>query len=100
MARMRHQIILAPEAAQDLRSLPTHTRATVRAAILRHLRHQPTRTSKSRIKRLRELSHPQFRLRVNDIRVFYDVNEGRVEILAIVLKSEAETWLEEVGERA
>lgn len=100
MARMRHQIILAPEAAQDLRSLSAHTRATVRAAIKRHLRHQPTRTSKSRIKRLRELSHPQFRLRVNDIRVFYDVNEGRVEILAIVLKSEAETWLEEVGERA
>jgi len=100
MARMRHQVILAPEAAQDLRSLAAHMRATVRAAIQKHLRHQPTRTSKSRIKRLRGLSHPQFRLRVNDIRVFYDVNEGRVEILAIVLKSAAETWLEEVGERA
>ena len=33
-------------------------------AIQRHLRHEPTKQSKSRIKRLRGLARPQFRLRV------------------------------------
>ncbi len=96
---MRHEIILAPEAVQDSKRLKARMRATVRDAIERHLRHQPTRTSKRRIKRLRGLSRPEFRLRVDDVRVFYDVSEGKVEVLAVVLKSEAETWLQRVGER-
>jgi len=52
------------------RALPAHVRAEVRDAIEVHLRHEPTKVSKSRIKRLRGLSQPQFRLRVGDIRVF------------------------------
>jgi mRNA-degrading endonuclease RelE of RelBE toxin-antitoxin system len=32
-------------------------------------------------------------LRVGDIRVFYDVSGTIVEVLAIVAKSEAESWL-------
>ena len=74
-------------------------RATVRDAINQHLRHQPTKVSKSRIKRLRGLSHPQYRLRVgDDIRVFYDVTEEAVQILAIVQKSKVDAWLAEHGE--
>ena len=65
-----------------------------------HLRHTPTRESKSRIERLRGLSRPQYRLRVGEVRVFYDVAEEEVvEVLAIVAKSEAEAWLERMGER-
>jgi mRNA interferase RelE/StbE len=30
---------------------------------------------------------------VGDVRVFYDVSGASVEVLAIVAKSEAETWL-------
>lgn len=63
----------------------------------RHLRHQPTRVSKSRIKRLRGLSRPQFRLRVGEVRVFYDVTPEAVEVLAIVTKEEAARWLAERG---
>lgn len=95
---MRYEIIFAPEAVEDLRSLKANRRAVVRDAIEAHLRHQPTKTSKSRIKRLRGLSHPQFRLRVEEIRVFYDVAEDTVEILAIVPKAEAQTWLEQFGD--
>ena len=95
---MKHQIILAPEAVRDLRRLRAHIRAEVRDAMERHLRHQPTRTSRSRIKRLRGLSRPQYRLRVGEVRVFYDVHEQRVEVLAIVMKSDAADWLEEVGQ--
>ena len=96
---MRHEIILAPEAKRDLRRLDAHVRSTVRDALEVHLRHEPTKTSKSRVKRLRGLSRPQYRLRVDEVRVFYDVSENRVEILAIVMKSDAEAWLKRAGEK-
>jgi addiction module RelE/StbE family toxin len=96
---MRYDIVLAPEAVEDLDQLKATARAAVRDAIEEHLRHQPTKVSKIRIKRLRGLSHPQYRLRVGDnLRVFYDVTEGEVQILAIVAKSEVEAWLREHGE--
>ena len=97
MARMKYEIILAPEAAQDLKRLKAHDRAEVKDALERHLRHGPAKVSKSRIKRLRGLNHPQYRLRVGEIRVFYDITEYHVEVLAIVPKSEAASWLEEMG---
>jgi mRNA-degrading endonuclease RelE of RelBE toxin-antitoxin system len=90
---MRYAIVLAPEAAEDFRALKANLRATVREALETHLRHAPTKVSKSRIKRLRGLSRPQYRRRVDEIRVFYDVTETTVEILAIVPKSEAKSWL-------
>ena len=97
MARMRFEILLAPEAAEDLRSLKANVRAAVREAMEAHLRHEPEKVSKSRIKRLRGLSRPQFRLRVEEVRVFYDVAASTVEVLAIVPKSEAESWLAQFG---
>ena|SRR2546428_11687233 len=96
---MRYDIVLAPEAVEDLDNLKANVRAAVRDGIEQHLRHQPTKVSKSRIKRLRGFSHPQYRLRVgDDIRVFYDVTQQDVQILAIVPKSEADAWLEKHGE--
>ena len=86
---MRFAIVLAPEAVEDLERLTANVRATVRSALETHLRHEPEKTSRSRIKRLRGLLRPQYRLRVGEIRVFYDVSATTVEILAIVIKSEA-----------
>src|SRR5467141_4161105 len=94
---MRYGVVLAPEAARSYRALPAYRRAEVRDALERHLRHEPTRLSKSRIKRLRGLSQPQYRLRVGDLRIFCDVTESTVEVLAIVRKSEAEAWLTEAA---
>ncbi|MGO9398722.1 MAG: type II toxin-antitoxin system RelE family toxin, partial [Xanthobacteraceae bacterium] len=65
-------------------------RAIVRAALETYLRHEPAKTSRSRIKRLRGLARPQYRLRVDDVRVFYDISNSTVEILAVVSKAEAE----------
>ena len=96
---MPFEIVLAPEAVEDLRRLKANIRAAVRDGFEDHLRHEPTRTSRSRIKRLRGIRRPQFRLRVGEVRVFYDVSETTVEILAIVAKSEAEEWLTQFGER-
>jgi mRNA-degrading endonuclease RelE of RelBE toxin-antitoxin system len=94
---MPFAIVLAPEAVEDLRRLTANVRATVRSTLETHLRHEPEKTSRSRIKRLRGLRRPQYRLRVGEIRVFYDVSGTTVEVLAIVAKSEAESWLAQFG---
>jgi mRNA interferase RelE/StbE len=94
---MRFDIVLAPQAVEDLKGLRAKLRSEVRAALETHLRHEPTKTSRSRIKRLRGTERPQFRLLVGDVRIFYDVSGGVVEILAIVAKSEASSWLARFG---
>jgi mRNA-degrading endonuclease RelE of RelBE toxin-antitoxin system len=94
---MRFDIILAPEALEDLARLKAAARAAVKATLEKHLRHEPGKTSRSRIKRLRGVSRPQYRLRVGDIRVFYDVIDGTVEVLAIIPKSETSAWLNQFG---
>jgi mRNA interferase RelE/StbE len=97
---MKHRILLAQQAVRDLRRLRAHDRAAVRAAIEKHLRHQPKRTSKSRIKRLRGIKRPEYRMRVGDVRVFYDVAGDEVHILDIINKPDSEKWLAEEGEQS
>src|SRR5215467_4910034 len=94
---MRHEIVLAPDAADAYKKLSAHIRSQVRDDLEIHLRYEPTKVSKSRIKKLRGLSRPQYRLRVDEIRVFYDVKETTVEILAIVDKADAQDWLGKEG---
>jgi mRNA-degrading endonuclease RelE of RelBE toxin-antitoxin system len=91
---VRYEIILAPDAAEAYKKLEARIRSQVRDAFEVHLRHEPTKVSKSRIKRLRGVSRPQYRLRVDEIRVFYDVTETSVEILAILQKADAQKWLD------
>jgi mRNA-degrading endonuclease RelE of RelBE toxin-antitoxin system len=96
---MPYAIILAPEAVDDFKGLTANARATVRVALETHLRHEPGKTSRSRIKRLQGLRRPQYRLRVGDVRVFYDISDTNVEILAIVTKSEAQAWLAQFADQ-
>jgi mRNA interferase RelE/StbE len=98
LARNALRIILAPEADEDLKRMEVRVRKAVKEAIEKHLRHEPARLSKSRIKRLRGLRRPQYRLRIGEVRIFYDVAEGSVQVLAIIPKSQAAAWLKEVGE--
>jgi addiction module RelE/StbE family toxin len=97
---MLFAIVLAPEAVEDLKRLKANVRADAKAALEVHLRHEPKKVSRSRIKRLRGLRKPQYRLRVGDVRIFYDVTETTVEVLAIVTKSEAQAWLAMFGNPA
>ena len=94
---MRYEIILAPSAARALRALSARRHAELRDAIEAHLRQEPKRVSTSRIKRLRGVTRPQYRLRVGEMRVFYDVTTTEVLVLAIVTKAEAQSWLEQKG---
>jgi mRNA interferase RelE/StbE len=94
---MPFEIVLAPEAVEDFKSLRANVRADIRTALETHLGHQPVKVSRSRIKRLRGLRQPQYRLRVGEIRIFYDVTGATVQVLAIVTKLEADSWLAQFG---
>jgi mRNA-degrading endonuclease RelE of RelBE toxin-antitoxin system len=94
---MKYEIIFAAEAVEDIKKLSARERSIVLDAIEIYLQYEPAKVGKSRIKRLMGIYHPQYRLRVGEIRIFYDVIEDTVEILAIVLKSKASEWLDEVG---
>lgn len=85
---MAFEIVFAAEACEDLKGFEGGIQSTVKKSIERHLRNEPRRISKSRIKRLRGLKQPQYRLRIDQIRIFYDVNVvlERVEILRIFPK--------------
>lgn len=86
---MRFAIRLAREAERQLVALSVYHQATIRAALEAHLRHEPMRTSRSRIKCMRGLSRPQYRLRVDEFRVCYDLLGQEVQVLALVSKAEA-----------
>jgi hypothetical protein len=53
---MAFAIVLAPEAVEDLATLKATVRSAVKGALETHLRHEPQKTSRSRIKRVRGLS--------------------------------------------
>jgi len=90
---MSYEIIFAPDANKALQKIRAYDRVAILDAIERHLRHEPTRTSRSRIKQLRDLRHPQYRLRIGDLRVFYDISKKRVEVVGIMHKVEVVAWL-------
>jgi len=96
---MKYAIAIAESARTSLQGMDARWRSTIKTALQVHLEHEPKKESRSRIKRLRGLRQPQYRLRVGEMRVFYDVNdaESRVEVLAFVLKTDAERWLQEQG---
>ena len=96
---MRYEIVIAKSAQETFKKLDARCRSALKEAMRIHLEDAPKQESKSRIKRLRGLRQPQYRLRVDRLRVFYDVNDeqGRVEVLGFVMKPEAKNWLQEHG---
>jgi mRNA-degrading endonuclease RelE of RelBE toxin-antitoxin system len=91
-------ILFTAEAEQDYRALDARWRAEIREALREHLTHEPRKESKSRIKRLREVLHPEYRLRVGEMRVYYDVAENTVTVVSIVPKGRADDWLRQYGQ--
>ena len=96
---MKYQVVIAKSAQEAFKRLDARWRSALKEAMRTHLENAPKQESKSRIKRLKGLRQPQYRLRVDRLRVFYDVNDeqGRVEVLGFVMKPEAENWLQEYG---
>jgi mRNA interferase RelE/StbE len=82
------RIVLRPVAAGQIRRLRRVDAVTILDAMETHLRHEPERVSRSRIKRLRGMQDATYRLRVGEYRVFYDVVEDGVIVNAILHKRE------------
>ena len=68
------RIVVRPHAAEQIRRLRRVDAVAVVDAIEAHLRYEPDRVSRSRIKRLRGRTTATYRLRVGNFRVFYDVD--------------------------
>lgn len=83
---MPFEIRLAQEAQDDLRRLRAFDRTRVTKGLEQQLTHQPQQLSKSRIKRMVEPFWCQYRLRVDDFRVYYDVDDTNqvVNVLRII----------------
>ncbi len=97
---MPYRIELSNAAKLDLRALRKSNQVKVLDKIELHLTHQPTMQSKSRIKSLRPGTFPPYRLRVDELRVYYDVIEPQhlVVVYGIVRKTESEVWLQRSSE--
>jgi len=91
------EVRITENAKADFLALDARWRSAVKRALAVHLSHRPTAVSRSRIKKLKGVRKPQYRLRVEEIRVFYDVGDEAVTVLAIVPKSRAEEWLNRYG---
>jgi mRNA-degrading endonuclease RelE of RelBE toxin-antitoxin system len=93
-----YTIILKRSAIADLDGLRKYDATQIANAMERHLQHDPTKESKSRIKRLRGFSNPDCGLRVGDYRVFYVVDEDarRVDVLRVMHKDQTLLYYKEL----
>ena len=94
------EIVLKKSAISDLDALRKFDAAQIVDVMEKHLRHEPAKESKSRIKRLRGISSLDYRLRVGQYRVFYTVvrETQTVEILRVMHKDQTEIYYEEPGQ--
>jgi mRNA-degrading endonuclease RelE of RelBE toxin-antitoxin system len=92
---MPYAVQFTPDAADQLRALRAADAAKIANQCQRILSVNPTLQSKARIKRLVGEVFPPYRLRVDDYRVFYDVDEAAqiVTIYAVVSKAQASALL-------
>ncbi len=93
-----YEIVLKHGAIEDLDRLRKYDATQIADGMEKYLTHEPTKESRSRIKRLRGVSEPDYRLRVADYRVFYSVREQerRVDVLRIMHKDETQAYYEEL----
>ena len=90
---MPYEICYSNEAVEQLKKLRVFDRAAILDQIEQVLSVNPDVVSKSRIKRLREPAPTQYRLRVGEFRVFYDLEEEAVLIIQVLSKQDSIDYL-------
>src|SRR2546423_1198307 len=88
-----YEIRYAAEAVADIRALRAFDRRRLLVGIEHHLTFQPRRVSRSRIKAMVQPFWSQYRLRIDDYRVYYDVDDERrqVHVLRVLVKATEQT---------
>ena len=93
MPNQPYEIRYANEAVDDLRGMRKFDQRKVLEGIEIHLAYQPKFVSKSRIKAMSQPSWSEYRLRVDEFRVYYDVNDNDriVNVLRVLMKTTDQT---------
>ena len=86
---MPYEIRYSNEAVDQLKKLRAFDRTAILNQIEQVLSVNPMIVSKARIKQLREPAPTQYRLRVGEFRVFYDVAEAVVLIIQVLSKQDS-----------
>ena len=82
-------------AHSQLKALRALDRSAIITQIDAVLKNSPTLTSKARIKRLRHPAPTNFRMRVGEFRVFYNVVDDIVQIIQIMSKADSILYYQE-----
>lgn len=90
---MPYEIRYSREAIDQLKALRTFDRTAILDQIEQVLGVNPTTESKARIKRLREPAPTEYRLRVGEFRVFYDVDQDTVLVIQVLSKQDSLEYL-------
>jgi mRNA-degrading endonuclease RelE of RelBE toxin-antitoxin system len=92
---MPYRVVFSPEAARQRRALRASDRAKIFDHAQRVLAVNPTLESRARVKRLVGVVSPAYRLRVDEYRVFPDIDEQTqvVTVYGAVAKESADEWL-------
>jgi mRNA interferase RelE/StbE len=93
---MPFEVQYSDETVEKLKKLRAFDRSTILDQIEMVLSVNPTLESKARIKLLRQPAPTQYRLRVGEFRVFYNVVSEVVQVIQILSKEEAIGFLEEL----
>ena len=94
----KFKVILKPSAVKDMDSLRKYDAAAIAENMEKHLVYEPDKKSKSRIKKLKGIKDPDYRLRVGEYRVFYNIDkaEGKVVVLRVMHKEQTHEYYKEV----
>lgn len=90
---MAYEVRYSNVAVEQLRKLRAFERSAILDGIENVLQVAPTTVSKTTVKRLRQPAATQYRLRVGEYRVFYDVEADSVWIIQILSKAESIRFL-------
>jgi mRNA-degrading endonuclease RelE of RelBE toxin-antitoxin system len=90
---MPYEIRYSDEAIDQLKTLRAFDRTAILDQIEEVLAVNPTIESKARVKRLREPAPTQYRMRVGEFRVFYDVEGEVVLVIQILSKKDSNDYL-------
>jgi mRNA-degrading endonuclease RelE of RelBE toxin-antitoxin system len=93
-----YEIFLKPTAVKDMDRLSRFDAVAVSDVMEECLSNDPAKESKSRIKRLKGISNPDYRLKAGDYRVFYAIDgaAGQVNVLRVLHKEEIQEYYEEL----
>ena len=94
----KYEILLKPSAVKDLDKIRKYNAAAIADGIEKFLEYEPAKESKSRIKKLKGIKNPDYRLRINDYRVFYTIDdtEKKVIVLRIMHKNQTVKYYKDI----